>query len=172
MHNRMPANSLKPSSGGTYFWSRELSNDTSGDINQSGNYNYSGGNDWASNSSVPWGSDGAPATSYAPDGSWPTLQNSNYAPSDDMYSPTNMSYPPMNYDPASVPPATGNAEEFGLQAMGLGNNGDEMDANEQWSGNDAEGYADFNDPYLQGLLKRYREKSKDEWQQGDVGGEG
>ncbi len=56
--------------------------------------------------------------------------------------------------------------------MDMGNNVDEMDANEQWSDNNAEGYADFNDPYLQGLLKQYREKSKDERQQGDVDGEG
>ena len=130
--------------------------------------------------------------SQAPDGGWPSLQNDNYAPSNGMnfatnnvfnayddigsFAPPNWSYSPMNNDPAYVPPATPHPELFESQAMGMGmgmdNNSHETDADEQWSDNNSEGYADFNDPYLQGLLKEYSEKSKDAWQQRDVDGKG
>jgi hypothetical protein len=98
--------------------------------------------------------------SQAPDGSWPVLQNGDYAASNDMYFP-------MNNDPSYVPPATPHPELFESQGMGMGNDGHETDADEQWAPDNNEGYADFNDPYLQGLLKQYSEKSKDAWQQRD-----
>ena len=126
--------------------------------------------------------------SQAPDGGWPSLQNDNYAPSNGMnfatnnvfnayddigsFAPTNWSYSPMNNDPAYVPSATPHPELFESQAMGMGNTSHETGADEQGLDDNSERYVDFNDPYLQGLLKEYSEKSKDAWQQRDVDGKG
>ena len=166
LNNRKLAKTWNSPSSGAYSWSGELTNNTPWDTNQNANYNYNGYNGWVSDSSVPYGYDGATATmSQAPDGSWPTLQNGDYAPSNDMYFP-------MNNDPAYVPPSTPHPELFESQGMGMGNDGHETDADEQWSPDNNEGYADFNDPYLQGILKQYSEKSKDAWQQRDEEGKG
>ena len=173
LNNRISAKTWKSSFGGAYSWSGELTNNTSWDINQNGNYAYNGNNGWVSDSSVPYGYDGATATmSQASDGvDSPTNVFTAY---DDIGSsaPTNWSHSPMNNDPAYVPPATPHPELFESQAMGIGNNSHETDADEQWSPDNNEGYVDFNDPYLQGLLKEYSEKSKDAWQQRDEDGKG
>src|SRR6266851_2714301 len=60
-----------------------------------------------------------------------------------------------------------NNTSWDINQMGMGNDGHETDADEQWAPDNNEGYADFNDPYLQGILKQYSEKSKDAWQQRD-----
>src|SRR5258708_16933505 len=60
-----------------------------------------------------------------------------------------------------------NNTPWDINQMGMGNDGHETDADEQWAPDNNEGYAGFNDPYLQGILKQYSEKSKDAWQQRD-----
>ena len=65
-----------------------------------------------------------------------------------------------------------NNTSWDINQMGMGNDGHETDADEQWAPDNNEGYADFNDPYLQGILKQYSEKSKDAWQQRDEDGKG
>jgi len=166
LNNRKLAQTWNSPSSGAYSWSGELTNNTSWDINQNSNYNYNGYNGWVSDSSVPYGYDGATATmNQAPDGSWPTLQNGDYGASNNMYSP-------MNDDPAYVPPSTPHPELFESQGMGMGNNSHETNADEQWLPDNNEGYADLNDPYLQGILKQYSEKSKNVWQQRDEDGKG
>src|SRR5713226_9593849 len=70
LNNRKLAQTWNSPSSGAYSWSGELTNNTSWDINQNSNYNYNGYNGWVSDSSVPYGYDGATATmSQAPDGS-------------------------------------------------------------------------------------------------------
>jgi len=166
LNNRKLAQTWISPSSGAYSWSGELTNNTPWDTNQNVNYNNNGYNGWVSDSSVPYGYDGATASmSQAPDGSWPTLQNGDYAPSNDMYFP-------MNNDPAYVPPSTPHPELFESQGMGMGNNSHETDADEQRLPDNNEGYADLNDPYLQGILKQYSEKSKNVWQQRDEDGKG
>jgi len=168
LNNRKLANTWNSPSSGAYSWSGELPNTTSWDINQNGTSTYNGYNGWVSDSSAPYGYDGATASmSQAPDGSWPTLQNDDYTPSNNIYSPRRVHIVSMNDDPSYVPPATPHPELFDSQGMGMDNDGHETDADEQWAPDNNEGYADFNDPYLQGILKQYSEKSKDAWQQRD-----
>ena len=78
----------------------------------------------------------------------------------------------MNNDPSYVPPATPHPDLCGPQAIGKEKTSHETNADEHWLDDHAERDVDFNDPYLQGILKEYREKSKDAWQQRDVDGKG
>jgi hypothetical protein len=173
LNNRKLAQTWNSPSSGAYTWSGELTNTTSWDISQNGNSTYNGYNDWVSDSSVPSGYDGATATmSQASNGmDSPTPVFEAYADSG-SFAPPNWSYSPLNNDPASVPPATPHPDLCGPQAIGMDNTSHETNADEQWLDDHSESDVDFNDPYLQGILKEYSEKSKDAWQQRDVDGKG
>jgi hypothetical protein len=173
LDTRILANTRKSSSSGAYFWNGELTNTPSWDINQNSNNNYNGSNGWVSDSSTPFGYDEAAGImSQATNGMDSPTHVFNASDDISSFAPTNWSYSPMNNDPAYVPPATLHPELFGPQAIGLDNNSHETGAEEQWLDNNPEGYPDFNDPYLQGLLKKYSEKSKDAGQQRDIDGKG
>ena len=173
LDNRILANTRKSSSSGAYSWSGELTNNTSWDINQNSNYNDNGSNGWVSDSSTLFGYDEAAGImSQASNGMDSPTNAFNAHDDSGSFAPPNWSYSPMNNDPAYVPPATPHPELFGPQAIGLDNNSHETGADEQWLDDNSERYVDFNDPYLQGLLKKYSEKSKDAWQQRDVDGKG
>jgi hypothetical protein len=173
LNNRKLAQTWNSPSSGAYSWSGELTNTTAWDINQNANSTYNGYNGWASDSSVPSGYDGATATmSQASNGmDSPTPVFEAYADSG-SFAPPNWSYSPLNNDPASVPSATPHPDLCGPQAIGMDKNSHETNADEQWLDDHSERDVDFNDPYLQGLLKEYSEKSKDAWQQRDVDGKG